>query len=136
MEALERHALGEIQTWRNSDEEIAQELAVSLTTANPVPSDLPAKIYAAHMVAAATTAAFAEGGNIPAIFGRMLDLLKAKNDANPTFGPLLVRHPGNIRRDRVYIPFSRSRNAATEVAPFTRLDARRRQKRSVGGSRG
>lgn len=105
MRSLENHALGDIQTWRNTDEEIARKLASSLTTANPIPSDFPVKIYAAHMVAAATSAALTTGANISAIFGRMLDLLKAKNDANPTFGPLLVRHPGNISRDRAYLPY-------------------------------
>jgi hypothetical protein len=104
MLALENHALGEIQTWRDSDEDLAHRLVASLTTANPVPANLPSKIYAAHMVAGATYAALSQGANIPALFQRMLDLLKAKHDANPVFGPLLVRHAGNITRDRAYIP--------------------------------
>src|SRR5262249_30663286 len=104
MAALEDHALREIQNLRDQDEAILQRLGGSLMTANPVPADLP-RVYAAHMVAAATTSALAHGANIPALFQRMLDLLKAKHDANPIFGPLLVRHPGNITRDRAYIPF-------------------------------
>jgi hypothetical protein len=108
MDSLESHALGEIQTWRNEDEDIVQQLASSLTTANPVPANFPTKIYAAHMVAAATGAALQQGANIPALFQRMLDLLKAKHDTNPLFGPLFVRHPGNITRDRAYMPFQLS----------------------------
>jgi hypothetical protein len=60
------------------------------------------------MVAAATGAALQQGANIPALFQRMLDLLKAKHDTNPLFGPLFVRHPGNITRDRAYMPFQLS----------------------------
>ena len=131
MDSLEQHALGDIQTWRNTDEEIGQELAASLMTANPIPPDLP-KIYAAHMVAAATMAALAGRANIPAIFGRMLDLLKAKNDANPTFGPLLVRHPGNISRDRAYLPlpFHQDRNEGTETNISRRTPSRVHRGRS------
>jgi hypothetical protein len=129
MKSLELHALGDIQTWRNTDEDIAQELAASLTTANPIPSDFPVKIYAAHMVAAATIAALTQGAHIPAIFGRMLDLLKAKNDANPTFGPLLVRHPGNISRDRAYMPFRIDRSAGGESHTARRAPLRIARKR-------
>jgi hypothetical protein len=120
MGSLENHALGEIQNWRDADEEIVQRLSESLTTANPVPSDLPSKIYAAHMVAAATMAALAQGANIPALFQRMLDLLKQKHDANPTLGPLLVRHPGNISRDRAYVPFRPGSDDVTDARPTGR----------------
>jgi hypothetical protein len=112
--------LGDIQNWRNEDAEIAEQLVASLTTANPVPTNLPNKIYAAHMVAAATVAALEEGANIPALFQRMLDLLKAKHDANPLFGPLFVRHPGNITRDRAYVPYRPSNEDVIAVAPAGR----------------
>jgi hypothetical protein len=36
----------------------------------------------------------------------MIDLLKALNDKNPSFGPILVHHPGNIVRHRMFVPFS------------------------------
>jgi hypothetical protein len=104
MAALEQHALGDIQNWRNEDEEIAQQLSASLTTANPLPGDLPNQIYAAHMVAAATVSALAKDANTSVISSRMLDLLKAKHDSNPIFGPLLVHSRGSIRRDRAYLP--------------------------------
>ena len=105
MVALENHALGQIQNWRDHDEEITQRLHTTLSTANPLPPDLTIGVFAAHLVAAATMAALAQGANIQLLFRRMLDLLKAMNQKNPTFGPLLVQHPGNIVRDRTYIPF-------------------------------
>jgi hypothetical protein len=117
MESLENHALGEIQNWRDADEEIVQRLSESLTTANPVPTNLSMKVYAAHMVAAATMAALAHGANIPALFQRMLDLLKQKHDTNPTFGPLLVRRPGNISRDRAYVPFRSGSDDVADARP-------------------
>jgi hypothetical protein len=120
MVSLENHALGEIQNWRDADEEIVQRLGESLTTANPVPTDLTSKIYAAHMVAAATMAALKRGANISALFQRMLDLLKQKHDTNPTFGPLLVRHRGNIHRDRAYVPFRSGTADIAEVRPAAR----------------
>lgn len=124
MTSLESHALGEIQTWRGADEEIAQQLVASLTTANPVPPNLLGKIYAAHMVAAATIAALTQGASIPPLFRRMLDLLKAKHDTNPTFGPLLVRHPGNIRRDRAYVPFLLGSEVVADTRPAGRRKSR------------
>jgi len=105
MHALEHHAFGEIQTWRDTDESIVQQLRKSLTTANPLPRSLNGKVYAAHVVAAATMSALAGGPNIAVILQRMIDLLKMMNDKNPSFGPLAVRHPGNIVRDRIFMPF-------------------------------
>ena len=120
MRSLENHALGEIQNWRDEDESIVQRLRRSLTTANPVPTDLPSRVFAAHMVAAATTTALTQGANIPALFQRMLDLLKTKHDANPTFGPLLVRRSGNIVRDRAYVQHQPIRDEAPDARPNSR----------------
>lgn len=113
MRALENHAFGQIQNWRDTDEVIVQRLRVALTTANPLPPDLSGTgIFAAHLVAAATMAALAQGANIPLIFQRMVDLLKTMNAKNPSFGPLRVRHPGNIARDRTYIPIEEGEASA------------------------
>ena len=38
---------------------------------------------------------------IPVIFDRMLGLLKVMHDANPSWGPLYVVHPGDVARDLV-----------------------------------
>jgi hypothetical protein len=113
MDSLENHAFGEIQNWRDEDEEIVQALQSALNTINPLSLDLVRGVYAAHLVAAATTSALATGGNISILFPRMLDLLKSMNDKNPSFGPLRVRHPGNLARDRVYIPSTPSDNIIT-----------------------
>lgn len=104
MPSLENHAFGEIQNWRDHDEDLVQQLRTTLNTATPLPTELTTGIFAAHLVAAATTAALAKGANISLLFPRMLDLLKSMNDKNPSFGPLRVRHPGNMVRDRVYVP--------------------------------
>jgi hypothetical protein len=65
-------------------------------------------------------AAVAKGANIPAFFQRMLDLLTEKHETNTTFGWLLVRHPGNIRRDRAYLPFRSEGEDVAAVRPTAR----------------
>jgi hypothetical protein len=104
MVALENHSFGEIQNWRDADEDFVQQLHTCLTTAIPLTPDLEAGVFAAHLVAAATTAALEKDANIPLLQQRMLELLKRMNDHNPSFGPLAVRHPGDLVRDRAYIP--------------------------------
>jgi len=105
MLALENHAFGDIQNWRDADEAIAQQLQTCLTTAIPLTAELEAGVYAAHLVAAATTTALSRNADISLLFQRMLELLKRMNDRNPSFGPLAVRHPGDLVRDRAYIPY-------------------------------
>ena len=101
--ALENHALGEIQNWRDSDERKVKLVRTALRTAGELPkSSSPTPIYAAHAVAAAVTEALASGNNIQQLFNRMLALLNAMHDQNPSWGPLFVAHPGNLVRDMVY----------------------------------
>jgi len=101
--SLEHTALLEIQDWRNEDEAIVTQLRDVLTRAAALPATLGEGIYAAHAVAAAVMAALATGADIPRIFQRMITVLKAMHDANPSFGPLFVAHPGNIKPDRMFI---------------------------------
>jgi hypothetical protein len=54
-------------------------------------------------VAAAVTEALANGTDLPLIFDRMVSILVQMKEKNPVWGPLFVRHPGNIRRDLTYI---------------------------------
>lgn len=108
MIALEHHAFGEIQNWRDRDEEVIERLRGALTTANPLRMELTTGVYAAHLVAAATITALDKDANVALLFRRMIDLLKAMHDLNPTFGSLRVRHQGNLARERAYIPFSAS----------------------------
>lgn len=112
MMSLEGHAFGQIQNWRDEDEETAERLKAILTTANALPSDLTTGTFAAHVVAAATMAALVKDANIPIVFRRMLDLLKSMNEKNATFGPLGVRHPGDITRHRIYVPHANAEKVA------------------------
>jgi len=101
VDALEQHALREIQDWRDEDEQIVCQLRsqlVSLRSVEPLPQDF----YAAHVVAAAVIAALATDGNIPVIFDGMLAKLKEMHDRNPSWGPLYVAHPGDIVRWMTY----------------------------------
>jgi len=109
--ALDDHALAEIQNWRDSDELLVSKLAPSLTKRSSLPPDYAGGTYAAHVVAAAVTAALGKAAVIPAIFDRMLDVLKVMHDANPSWGPLYVAHPGDIARD-----FAFARRGAASAA--------------------
>jgi len=124
MSSLENHAFGQIQTWRDHDEGLVEQLRTVLTTANPLPAELTAGIYAAHLVASATTTALQQDANIQLLFQRMVELLKAMNDKNPSFGPLRVRHPGNMVRDRFYIPFNQ-RAEAVVITTKSRTERKR-----------
>jgi hypothetical protein len=102
MESLENHALGEIQDWRNRDEAVVNKLLSLLTTPGPLPSRYASGIYAAHVVAAAVTGGLSGDADITMIFKRMLGILKTMHDANPSWGPLYVAHPGDITTRMVY----------------------------------
>ncbi len=103
MRSLEDHALGDIQDWRDRDQRVVAALAVNLTTVRPLASRYASGIYAAHVVAAAVTAA-AGGADTAPLFGRMLAMLKTMHDANPSWGPLYVSHPGDIDAHVLYVP--------------------------------
>jgi hypothetical protein len=102
-EALEGHALGYIQNWRDRDERIVRWLRRSLTTNDELPSPLEDGFYAAHVVAAAITAAVATSGNLSLLFERMVTLMKAMHDQNPAWGPLFIRHPSSVSAHRSYV---------------------------------
>jgi hypothetical protein len=101
--SLEQTALIEIQDWRNEDDAIVLQLRDVLTRSTPLPANLGAGAFAAHAVAAAVVAALTAGADIPRIFQRMITVLKAMHDANPSFGPLFITHPGDIKPDLVFI---------------------------------
>ena len=103
MDALEKHALGDIQTWRDSDEAKVSVARQALTTAGDLnQGDGQNRIFAAHIVAAAALEVLSAGQDIPTTFGRMKSILAKMHTQNPVWGPLFVRHPGNIVRDFVY----------------------------------
>ena len=100
--SLENHALGEIQDWRNRDEEIVGNLRPLLRTTEPLPTSLGEGIYAAHVVAAAIVEGLSDGANIPLSFERMIGLLKLMHDTNPSWGPLYVAHPADRSASKFY----------------------------------
>jgi hypothetical protein len=98
--SLERHALGEIQDWRDGDEEVVRALRETLRGAKPLPAKYGPGIYAAHVVAAAVTEGVGQASGPKADVGRlmerMLGALKTMHDRNPSWGPLYVAHPGDL----------------------------------------
>jgi hypothetical protein len=103
-QSLEGHALSEIQTWQDRDESIVRAVRSTLVTAGDLPELGQDRIFATHIVAAAVIEAVANGTDLPLIFDRMISMLAKMKDKNPVWGPLFVRHPGNIRRDLAYVP--------------------------------
>jgi hypothetical protein len=102
--SLEMHSLGEIQDWSNNSELIVQRLRQVLNSPIDLPDDLASGIFAAHIVAAATVEAISKDAVIPLIFDRMIALLKIMHDKNPSWGPLFIAHPGDLYRQRSYMP--------------------------------
>jgi hypothetical protein len=95
--SLENHALGEIQNWHDSDEEIVKnDLVPTFTTLQAVPANLEEGIYAAHVVAAAVEAGLSKDADISSIFSIMIRTLKGMHDKNPSWGPLFITQPGNL----------------------------------------
>lgn len=102
LQSLQNHSLGEIQNWRDQDEELAQQIRRLLTRAERLPKSLETGMYGAHVVAAGVIAALAGDGPLQVIFDRMKSLLKLMHDANPSWGPLFVLRPGNLVRHLTY----------------------------------
>ncbi len=101
LDALDGHAFDAIQNWRDRDETLIGHLREPLTLAVDLPARYAGHAYAAHVVAAAVMAALDDPVSIPVIFDRMLGVLKVMHDANPSWGPLYVVHPGDVVRDFV-----------------------------------
>jgi len=98
LNTLDGHAFDEIQNWRDRDETLIANLTDPLTMAVDLPARYAGGTYAAHVVAAAVMSALKTPQAIPVIFDRMLGLLKVMHDANPSWGPLYVVHPGDVAR--------------------------------------
>jgi len=95
--ALENHALGEIQDWRDAEEEIVLMLRAALRASAELPPTR-SQIYAAHVVSAAVTEALADGSEVHVVFDRMVALLDKLHGQNPSTGPLILPYRGNICR--------------------------------------
>ncbi|KQL49020.1 hypothetical protein AN963_04365 [Brevibacillus choshinensis] len=100
--SLEGHALGQIQNWHNEDERIVQEIRSHFSGSLTVHDGIVSGMYAAHVVAAAVTSAVAGELEAPTVFAGMTTLLKSMHDANPSWGPLYVRHRGDLTPHRIY----------------------------------
>ena len=77
-------------------------LGTALTTGGAIPTNHTPRIYAAHVVAGAVMAGLGEGGLTAQVFDSMVAALAAMHRANPSWGPLFVRHPGNLARNVAY----------------------------------
>lgn len=100
--SLEGHALGQIQNWHNEDERIVRELRSHFTHSHQVEDCIVSGMYAAHVVAAAVTSAISGEAEISAVFSGMTRVLKSMHDANPSWGPVYVRHRGDLTPHRIY----------------------------------
>ncbi|GMU06160.1 hypothetical protein [Corallococcus caeni] len=100
--ALEGHALGQIQNWSDVDEARVAQLSLLVRTGSDLPGTLVEGTYAAHLVAAAVMAGMSPGARVRQVHMRMVRLLKQMHDANPSWGPLFVRHRENTVPHRVY----------------------------------
>jgi hypothetical protein len=92
--ALEGHALGEIQDWRDRDEAVVAELRRTLGEGGASGGRGGARggaaphvegAYAAHAVAAGVYEAVAGTGNPAQLMSRMVEVLAAMHDRNPTW---------------------------------------------------
>ncbi|MCX6249692.1 MAG: hypothetical protein NTX61_02970 [Bacteroidetes bacterium] len=96
---LNGHSLQELQDWQDSDEKIVDGLRKALTsTLQPDPS-LLSGAYAAHVVAAAIYEALLVQQEIQPLFTGMIAILTKMHDNNPSWGPLFVVHPGDLKRN-------------------------------------
>ena len=99
--SLENHALGEIQDWRDADEQIVLMLRTALRASAELPPTR-SRIYAAHVVAAAVTEAVADGSEVHAVFDRMIALLDKLHGQNPASGPLILPYRGDLCRELAF----------------------------------
>ncbi|NTX04628.1 hypothetical protein HUA75_22900 [Myxococcus sp. CA040A] len=107
--ALEGHALGQIQNWRDDDEARVNRLAQGLLQGPPeLPEGLLEGTYAAHLVAAAVVAGLTLDTDPHAVQSRMLSQLKQMHDANPVWSSLFVAYRGNVVPHYIYRPSRRA----------------------------
>jgi hypothetical protein len=99
--SLEGHSLLDIQNWRDTDERYIRRVRTALRNNEPLREADTKGLYAAHVVSGAVIEAIASG-NVASSFKQMLGFLKTMHDKNPSWGPLYVRHPGDMTRHLGY----------------------------------
>lgn len=119
--ALENHALGEIQNWADADEAILQSAREAMRNDKPLsPPPAGHTLYAAHLVSAAVIEALSiapgKGKTVPQLQARLIQELNVLHDQNPSWGPLFVVHPGDLRRDFLLPAEWRAARAAKAAA--------------------
>ncbi|BDU77101.1 hypothetical protein [Mesoterricola sediminis] len=93
--ALEGHALGAIQTWRDGDEAKVAALRETLRLGGLT---APAGCYAAHALAAGVLESLRRRADLDGVFGRTLALLAAMHADNPVWAGRNLRHRGDALR--------------------------------------
>lgn len=95
-EALEDHALCEIQDWRQSDQDIVETLTEHAVIGGaPVSNAAVNGIYAAHAVAAAIMASL-KTGDVQAAQSRMIEIVTEMHAFNPAWSDLAGDHLGDF----------------------------------------
>ncbi len=101
LRALDGMSLGEIQNWRDADQERAGTLAVRFLGRGAAgePIHTGASVYAAHVLAGALMAVMSRPTAGPRIFPRFRATLATLNEANPMWTPgAMVKRPGDVVR--------------------------------------
>ncbi len=89
LDALQGHALQELQDWKDQDQAIVDNLVTILKTNGHLPSNLQGPgFYAAYVIAAATQAALQSGAHISTLFNEMQAFLSAMHLDNPTWSKM------------------------------------------------
>jgi haloacid dehalogenase-like hydrolase len=105
---LDGHALIEIQDWRDRDASIVEDLRTVLTSTVPLSVEFSEGVFAAHVVSAAVMAALDTQTDLPALFSRMIAILKIMHDKNPSWGPLFIVRPSTVRKDLSFVAYPES----------------------------
>lgn len=100
-ENLENHSILDIQNWGDQDQAIADQLEIALTTLNVKQALLDDDFFATHAMAAAVQASLKADADLASIFDRMVFVLKQMHGNNPTWGPLNIRHRGDVHRHHI-----------------------------------
>lgn len=93
--ALEGHALGAIQTWRDGDEAKVAALRERIRRGERTS---PAGCYAAHALAAGVLESLRRRADLDRVFERTLGLLAAMHADNPAWSGRDLRHRGDALR--------------------------------------
>jgi hypothetical protein len=125
LKALEGRALGEIQDWRDADEAVVAELRRTLA-GGPGAGRHVEGAYAAHAVAAGVYEAVGGGSRPGQVMDRMIDLLAAMHERNPTW---------RVPRKRRGSPGGLSVDVPPRLRPVERADADAAQELGVEQAR-